>query len=162
MGILKKLFPILLLILTSCNKTYEVNIQFDYVAGIKKGTPVTIDGFNIGKVVKNEYHNSRTITTVLEIDNDVALYSDDTFKVDEVDILGEKNIIVSPGKSGQLLDRTQVIIGIPEDRPLPPDSLGMEIGGFLKNIFNKDRTTNDSILIELRRLNENLEKLENK
>ncbi len=157
---MKTLIPILALLLISCNKTYEIKIQFGYVAGIEKGTPVTIDGFNIGKVLKIEYHNSRTIITVLEIDNDVALFSDATFKVDEIDLLGEKNIIVSPGKSGQLLDRTQVIIGIPEDRSIPPDSLGMEIGGFLKNIFNKDRSTNDSILIELRRLNENLEKLE--
>lgn len=159
---MKKIFPILLLILASCDKSYEVNIQFGNVEGIKKGTPVTIDGFNIGKVVKNEFNNSQKVTTVLEIDKDVILYRDATFKV-EGDYFGsDKSIVVNPGKSNDLLDLNQIIIGIPEQKLVPKDSLSTEVGGFLKNIFNKDKTTNDSILIELRRLNENLEKLENK
>jgi ABC-type transporter Mla subunit MlaD len=55
---LKKILPILILIIASCNNTYEVSLQFDSVDGIKKGTPVAIDGFMVGKV-KDMYINEK-------------------------------------------------------------------------------------------------------
>ena len=158
---MKKLFPLLLLFLMSCSKNTEVSIQFDSINGITKGTDVTIDGFKVG-AVKNIYisENNSVITTV-EIDDKIILYHDATFSI-KSSLMGDREIVIYTGDSDPLLDKNKLIIGISDEKILTPDSTGVAIGGFLKSIFKKDNTKQDSILIELRRLNENLEKLENK
>ena len=71
--LLKKLLPILLLTFVSCNKMYEVQIQFDNVNGLRKGTPVEIDGFKVGQV-KNMYINeTNDVITTVEIDKEINL-----------------------------------------------------------------------------------------
>lgn len=145
----------------SCSKNTEVSIQFDSINGITKGTDVTIDGFKVG-AVKNIYisENNSVITTV-EIDDKIILYHDATFSI-KSSLMGDREIVLYTGDSDPLLDKNKLIKGISEEKLLSSDSTGVQIGGFLKSIFKKDNTKQDSILIELRRLNENLEKLENK
>lgn len=154
-------FLLILFCQVSCNKPFEVRIRFENVDGIRKGTPVAIDGFNVGKVKNMYISDSNSVITIVEIDNEIKLYTDASFRITS-GLTGEHIIILNTGESGQLLDQNALIIGISEEKSWSRDSTGMELGGILKSIFKKDNTKQDSILIELRRLNENLEKLENK
>lgn len=149
------------MILISCNKTYEVDIQFDNVNGVRNGTPVEIDGFKVGQVNNIYINENNAVITTVEIDKEINLYTDAIFRINS-DLIGDKTITLITGDSGPLLDHDNIIIGISEEKIINTDSTGLQIGGFLKSIFKKDNTKQDSILIELRRLNENLEKLENK
>ncbi|MBK7568455.1 MAG: MCE family protein [Chitinophagales bacterium] len=155
---MKKILPILILIIASCNNTYEVSLQFDSVDGIKKGTPVAIDGFMVGKVKDMYINEKNSVITVVQIDNEIELYADATFRI-RSGFSGEGTIVLITGDSGPLLDHNKVIKGISKENILINDSTGHEIGAFLKSIFNNN-TKQDSILEELKKLNEDLDKLE--
>lgn len=85
-------------------------VYFDNVNGLKRADPVTLFGFEVGAVQGFE-QLPNGILVVIGIEPDVQLYSDATAAIQVKEILGGKQIALSPGSSKQHLDPKTVLTG---------------------------------------------------
>lgn len=81
------------------DKRQEYKVIFDTVAGLSEGDAVTIRGVKKG-VIKSISLSGEGAIATLYIDSDIGLYSDATFSVMMLDLMGGKKIEVNPGISG--------------------------------------------------------------
>lgn len=88
----------------------EYKIMFDTVAGLSEGDAVTIRGVKKGIINSIELTSEGALAT-LYIDKNVDLYSDATFSVMMLDLMGGKKIEVYPGSSGQIINKDIVHTG---------------------------------------------------
>jgi ABC-type transporter Mla subunit MlaD len=153
---------LLLLILTglfnSCSNNYKtIYLKADSVGGLSNEATVTINGFKIGHVENIALDKKGKTTAKLKIDKELELPIDTKFKIESQDLLGTKGISVTVGTNTQILKDSDTIIGTREETNLSIDSLIVKVKGIFDNLTEANQQ--DSILIELRRLNDNLEQL---
>lgn len=77
----------------------EYKVIFETVAGLGDGDAVTIRGVKKG-VIKSISLTGKGALVTLYIDSDIVLFSDATFSVMMLDLMGGKKIEVNPGISG--------------------------------------------------------------
>lgn len=94
-------------------KTYLVRVAFDDAAGLRQGDPITVSGFDKGKVKSIALNPARPgVIAVLMVDHDVALRQDAKFWLMDASLMGEKQIVVHPGQAGQPLDISAPVDGL--------------------------------------------------
>lgn len=148
----------LLFLFVSCgNRGSEFVLNVDNADGLTTEVKITLNGFEIGEVKDMKITSDGTIDVLCEIDSETKLPSDSRFKIETIDILGSKGIVVDLGESPRELKNGESIKLIKIEKNIE-ESIGNKVGEFIES-FN-DNQKQDSILIELRRLNENLEKRE--
>ena len=84
---------------------------------------------------------------------------DSKFKLENLSVFGRSGLKIEIGKEPELLQRGDTVVLAGEGSEIAQDSLSKTISGFIERLTGAKKK--DSILIELRRLNENLEKLIN-
>ncbi|MCL9806571.1 MCE family protein [Flavobacterium amniphilum] len=151
----KLLFLTIIFSLISCSKTRTLNLRLENGEGISTETKLKVNGFEIGEVntVKLDESGEMLLLNV-SVKPDVKLPADSKFKVESEGFIGSKVIAVKIGtQKEELNERSMIIV---ENETFSGDSLPTKMQKVINDITGKD--TNDSILKELKRLNENLEK----
>lgn len=147
-----------LVLLTACGRgRREYIVAFDRVdRGLRAGSLVTLGGLEIGEVTDIRLDEKYEVLVTVQMEKDVRIPVDSKFILDK-DFLGNGSIVIEPGISGESITNGTTLKGIHEDAPT--DTVDNSFIGALHGILNASSNRQDSILIELRRLNENLEKL---
>ena len=141
------LFIIILMTLISCkeNQTY-LFLKTEEINGITKNAPVALRGIEIGEVsgINLDFNNNLFIQ--IAINKDIRIPVDSKFTIENKDLFGEKQIEVILGESDvTFLSNDSSILHSSASILLPVS--------IMQNVLK----TRDSLLIELQRLNENLE-----
>lgn len=88
-----------------------VKVNFDNVAGLEIGDPVTVNGVRKG-YVKDMIVGTNDVNVELSLDNDIKLKQDATFAVSMLDLMGGKKIEIFPGTSDEFFDISKAATGI--------------------------------------------------
>jgi phospholipid/cholesterol/gamma-HCH transport system substrate-binding protein len=154
----KRILIILLIgLLSSCGKSKkEIYIICKNSNGIEsEKSKLQVNGFQIGKVDRINLLKNGEILISAKVNKEIELPKDSKFTVINASIFGEKNIQIKIGNSNQILNSGDTIrMNLIEK---PNDSIFLKTINYLENLSNQKQ--NDSILSELKRLNQNLEKL---
>ena len=93
-------------------KSYLVRVAFDDAAGLRQGDPITVSGFDKGKVKSIALNPARPgVIAELMVDQDVDLRQDAQFWLVDASLMGDKQIAIYPGQAGQPLDISATIEG---------------------------------------------------
>lgn len=87
--------------------TKQLAIRFDNVAGLSTGDAVTINGVKKGYVENISLDDNKAIVNVI-LDNDAFLYSDASFGVFMLDLMGGKKVEINPGNSGEEINYSKI------------------------------------------------------
>lgn len=74
----------------------EINVEFNSVAGLEIGDPVTINGVRKGYVDDIVIRNNK-VDVAINIDSDVILKQDANFYIMMLDLMGGKKVEINPG-----------------------------------------------------------------
>jgi phospholipid/cholesterol/gamma-HCH transport system substrate-binding protein len=107
----------------------EIEVRFERAAGLKRGDPVFVVGTRNGEVLEVAYQPGSThrIKVLLQLEDEVTLFSDATVEINESTLLGGKQIDIDPGVSDARWPAGQVLVGTAGDNPLR--ALGEKIEG---------------------------------
>jgi ABC-type transporter Mla subunit MlaD len=97
------------------SSTVDVFLKIDSITSIKKGTPVKIKGYDIGRVIdiKPVFKPALHFLAVMRIQRGVDVYEDCSAIIMNQNIIGDTVIdIRNPEKKGELLREGSVIEGI--------------------------------------------------
>ena len=145
---------------TCSNPKNELYLLADDMDGLKTSSPVYYKGVEVGQISSIEFPTYGKIIARITFDQDLRLHNGTTVTINQKDFLGTKGIDIEDGLGIQPLsygDTLQVTDSPPKFN-LPIDSITTKVTDFISDITGKKKE--DSLLIEIRRLNENLERLE--
>ncbi len=86
------------------NNYYSLFARFDSVSGLREGSPVEIDGIEVGRVAQmtlDQEKQSALIT--LKIRNGIKVYDDASATIKTSGLIGDKFVKIDPGGAGELL-----------------------------------------------------------
>lgn len=118
-----------------------------------------MNGLQIGLIKTISLDNDYKIIAEIIINKGVTIPKDTEFKIVNEDILGTKAIELTPGKSTEIIKNRDTVYGINETE-LSVESLTIRIMELIEKIKGTERT--DSLITEIKRLNDNLERLKMK
>ncbi len=100
------------------SRTLTLYASYHDVAGLKEGDPVLISGYQIGRVEKMTYRSELTpprIDIELRLYQKIFLPIDSRARIANTDILGNKAVVLIPGKAAEGLDNKDTITGEVEE-----------------------------------------------
>ena len=134
----------------------EIILNAEHVEGLTTDANITINGFEIGKVENLNLPLKGTVDITCKLKPDIKIPVDSKFTIESQNLLGSKGISIKLGESSEYLKNGENVKLSKTESTNVGDSLEIEAGKFLESLTGQQKQ--DSILIELRRLNENLEK----
>lgn len=155
-----RLCPVLLLLLLlfSCTDRHcTIYLRTEQADGLTKRSVVSVKGFPIGQVRQIGLDEKGLLLIRLKLENEPALPADSKFRIEEQSFLGASGIAIDLGvQTTPLSDGDTISLA-----HLPKASMADSLSNALHNIFESltGSKQRDSILLELRRLNKNLEDL---
>ena len=150
------ILAILIFLISCTDERTEIILNAENVDGLTTEANITLNGFEIGEVEDLNLTSEGTIDIKCKLNPDTKIPNDSKFTIESLDLLGSKGIFVELGESKENLKNGDIIKLSKIESTNLGDSLGIKVGEFLESLTGKEKQ--DSILIELRRLNENLEK----
>lgn len=151
-----------LILLISCsgnNGNYEIYIIYESVDGISESTKVYSKGLEVGNVSELSLTAEHDVLVTIEILQKFEFPKDSRVKNNSNNFFGNQSIFIEPGKSSEYLEEYDTIYSSFHVLPSKFDSLVNAFQNAPKVLDSLTRIKNDSILIELQRMNDNLEKL---
>jgi paraquat-inducible protein B len=146
---------LLLLLLTGCKSSkYQLTIKYPKAEGLTNYSRVTINGLEVGHIESVKLGQENEILATISFDTIKRLSTDSKFVLVK-DFLGNASISVENGSGKDYLLSGQNIAG---QFAGPDDKDSGTALNIIESFFGNPKKQ-DSILIELRRLNNNLEKL---
>ena len=83
---------------------YPLYARFTSVSGLRVGSPVEIDGIQIGRVERMSIDTARQMALVeLKIKKDIRVYDDASASIKTSGLIGDKFIKIDPGGGGDVL-----------------------------------------------------------
>ena len=92
-------------------KTIRVRAVFDSTNGIAAGDPVTVSGIKVGGIVRITLTPENRALVEFSINRTVHLHPDAAFAVTDIGLMGDKALVVNPGKEPGTLDANRVHTG---------------------------------------------------
>jgi len=121
-----------------------VKVQFTNSSGLNVGDNVTVNGVKKGYVNDIALYKGGVVLS-LEIEKEVQLYNDASFRIAMFDLMGGKKVEISSGTSGVQLDYTKIYHGkYLNDLPTLISNLG-KMQGDVVNTLSKLNTTLTSV-----------------
>ncbi len=158
---MKKLLVLIFLFITfSCKHTNKYFVTFEEGEAITERAPVFINGYKVGEIEDIKLTNKYKVLAIVNVKEEVSIPIDSEIIIDG-SVLGGRSIKINPGESNTFYSPGDSI----EVKTTTTRNFGgvENITSFIRNLLvRKDslnQRTQDSILIELRKLNENLERL---
>ncbi|MCK5814124.1 MAG: outer membrane lipid asymmetry maintenance protein MlaD [Cocleimonas sp.] len=92
------------------NKSYDINVYFDNIGGLRTRAPVSMSGVKIGRVSHIAYHQQRGQAEVtLTLDTQYQLSIDTQASIYTAGLLGEQYISLEPGAEDEVLKAGNII-----------------------------------------------------
>lgn len=116
---------------------YRINLNFNFVNGVKIGSPVRFAGVDVGEVkkIKLEFvpeENRSNVHLVVWVRDIIKIPADSSVWVNTLGLLGEKYIEIMPGKDCiNFLGDNQSLVGID---PLPIHEIFKRVESILHNL----------------------------
>lgn len=143
---------LILTFLSSCSKEKTIYLKAKNAEGLKEESYLSLNGFEVGTIENITLNKQWEILIKSSIIEDIDIPIDTEFKIAEPGLLSPKIIVLSIGKSKKMISEKDTINIKTETK----DSLSVDLEKLVNKFTGSDK--NDSILKELKRLNENLEK----
>lgn len=150
------ILAILIFFISCADERTEIILNSENVDGLTTEAKITLNGFEIGEVEDLNFTSEGTIDIKCKLNPDTKIPVDSKFTIERLDLLGSKGIFVELGESTEKLKNGDNIKLTKIESTNLGNSLAIKFGDFLESLTGKQKQ--DSILIELRRLNETLEK----
>ena len=148
-----------LLLLVSCtNNGKTLIINADRVDGLTSKALITINGFEIGKVSNLSLAKDGTINIECKLDTEPNIPIDSKFSIEQPNPLVNKEITLELGTSDQFVQHGDTLKLFAKPLKNNLDSLKTVVGDLFEHFTGAKKR--DSILLELQKLNKQLEKLE--
>lgn len=147
-----------ILTLVSCNNRQSFKVEFNDANGLSEKSKIIFKGQTIGKIDKIGFSDNRKIIVDLLIDKDFTIPRNHKFVIVSIDLLGSKAIELRDSDNSDTISKGEISQGENESYNLL-DSLPEKIINIMENAASNQMNKQDSILLELRRLNKNLEEL---
>jgi ABC-type transporter Mla subunit MlaD len=146
-------------LLFSCsNHENVVHVKADHVNGLNTESIVTINGIEVGQVNEIDLDKNGKVLLKLNLDTETNIPIDSKFSIETRDLFGSKGISIERGKSNTNISVNDTVT-LSTESTFQSDSLIIKVQDLFENLVGAKQR--DSILIELRRLNENLEERSN-
>lgn len=152
----KILLFVILISFFSCSKTKSLVLKATNADGITNETKLKISGLEIGEISSVKLDENGAVTILANLESEIEIPVDSKFKIQNEGLIGGKIINISLGKSKQSLTDKSIVNLMQDSEFFLKDSIGEIIEHTINRAIGKEK--NDSILIELRRLNDNLER----
>ncbi len=114
-GIILLIFTTLKLGYSIASSTIDIYLKIDSLTSVKKGTPVKIKGYTIGRVVelKPVYKPTLHFLATMRIEREIELYENCSAVILNQNVIGDPAIeIKNPEKKGEALINHDIIEGI--------------------------------------------------
>ena len=149
---------ILLIFLYSCgDKSYNLTLVSENTYGLLTGAEINTNGMKIGYVKDIQLSSEAKIEILCAFNANTQIPNDSRFIIDAVDLLGTKALRVDYGTSKTYFKNNDRAEATYMEADPFPDLITDKVNDFFESLTSTSKQ--DSILIELRRLNENLEKI---
>jgi len=148
-----------LLLLCSCTKERTIYFKTDNAEGLTNESVLKLKGIEIGEIEKIEITPQGQILIKSCIKSDLAIPYDSEFRIADIGLLEPKIIDLKIGKAKKRIAENDTV-HLMSQTPFANDSLTEGMTKIIDKVIQTEK--NDSILRELERLNEKLEKLKNK
>ena len=149
-----------LLSFPSCDRSYDIVMITSNAGGISETSELEVEGVKIGNVKSIDLTEDLQVAVTLSIDSDIQIPTDSKFSVQTVSILGESGIRIIAGDNNETLGSGDTVL-LSAAQPLIQDSsIINSLSGLLREFIYP--STKDSILNELKMINERLDLLEHR
>jgi len=89
---------------------YSLQARFSSVSGLRIGSPVEIDGIEVGRVERMNIDQERQLALVeLKIRKDIRVYDDAAAAIKTAGLIGDRFIKIDPGGAGTVLKPGEAI-----------------------------------------------------
>ncbi|MDP2983124.1 MAG: MlaD family protein [Candidatus Latescibacter sp.] len=92
-------------------KTNTMSVLFRDSKGVSVGDPVTLSGVKVGKISRITLNSENLAIVIFSIRKTVQLHSDARFRVYEIGLMGDKALVIDPGKAKEPLDMSRIQTG---------------------------------------------------
>ena len=90
---------------------YSLYARFDSVSGLREGSPIEIDGIEVGRVARMALDQAKQSALItLKLRKDVKVYADASAEIKTSGLIGDKFVKIDPGGGGELLKPSGTII----------------------------------------------------
>lgn len=143
------------LFVSSCTSDNELTIVFPRGDGLSRDTRVLLNGLMIGRMKSIEIGPAYEIEATVTLDDEIKISDDSKFILTR-SMFGSGTIDITAGSSNKYFVNGQKVKGQLEKVSESHDDA---LGGLITKFFKPYTEDGDSVLIELRRLNSNLEQI---
>ena len=159
MQILKPILILgILVALISCSNKETIEIEFDRIDGLSEDSELVLKGLKVGEVKDIQIISSGKLIVTVELDDNFELPINPEFRIISTNLLGAKSIQIDQTDSEVIKNSDSRYYGTYQSENLV-DTISNEAMNMIENVLTSSKNQ-DSLLIEIRRLNENLERLE--
>ena len=151
------LFLLISSLLVSCSSDFTYYTEIQDATGLEKGEPVTIKGLVYGELQDLNLTKDGRVILELGFDKSYELPNDSRIVIRPT-FVQKTLLLLEVGQSKEFLAPGDTLLTF-EEQAVPADSIFNDFGEIIENVFTTKKAKNqrDSILKELKRLNENLE-----
>ena len=129
-------------------KGKKLSVIFGYANGLKKAAPVRLAGVEAGRVKNIDIlteGNEMKVKVELLIDEGIGIPGDSSISINQLGLLGEKYVEVTPGKSQQMIQDGGRVMGID---PVPVDRITQRIDSMTAQLEKTMNGINNGLLTE--------------
>jgi len=131
----------------------EYKAYFKNISGLSVGDPVSVHGVRKGKV-REIILEGDSVLVIFSLDKEIKLRKDYTVEIMMPELMGGKQLFVSPGKSPDILDNQTPLFGSSSGDLSQIMKNATIISGDLKELISKFGNTNENINVALANLND--------
>lgn len=124
----------------------KMNVIFGYANGLKKAAPVRLAGVEAGHIKDIEILSEggdMKVRVELFIEDGIHVPADSTITINQLGLLGEKYVEITPGRSQQLIQSDGRVLGID---PVPIDRITQRIDGMTAKLEKTMDGINNGLL----------------
>jgi phospholipid/cholesterol/gamma-HCH transport system substrate-binding protein len=135
-------------------KGQKMHVVFGYANGLKKAAPVRLAGVEAGVVKAIDVYteprtNAMKVKVDISVDEDIRIPVDSVISINQLGLLGEKYVEITPGQSGQMMVEGGTLVGID---PVPVEKITKRIDSLTSKLEQAMESINTGVLTEKNKL----------
>lgn len=92
-------------------KKTQLSVIFPNAEQLAPGDPVVLSGIKISEIDKVSLNNQNKATIEFKIPSDIILKSDASFSIEDIGLMGDKSLVITPGSEESILNTQNTILG---------------------------------------------------
>ncbi len=135
-------------------KGQKIHVTFGYANGLKKAAPVRLAGVEAGvvkgiDVFTEQPSNIMKVKVDIMVDQDVRIPVDSLISINQLGLLGEKYVEITPGQSRQIMTDGGALVGVD---PVPVEKITKRIDSLTAKLEQTMESINNGVLTEKNKL----------